>query len=313
MHTCTCTCTLKNSRKKLKNLELCHHAASAKFEKAVPVPTRAPTHSDALTASAFCGVPPLACTRPFRLPLLFNMGAGVPGAGDNVFLFASREGQASQPFRVYQRGESLPDPSFPDTETRSSQPLSLALPLCPHLPPRQQIRHARPAQRRAARGASLYTGDASLGRRVALWQREWRPGVWWHIRRREGGTSGGVARWHQMDDEGSEEGPRASSNSIWEYPKLTTTSRPLELDRLMVEEPAYRRGPSAQGNHVNELPLCRRSRSCRAAPSQALSLVKPRQRKHVINAGAMLEVRVLLKPSFRQSPTWSTTSLSTHE
>ena len=100
-----------------------------------------------------------------------NMGAGVPRAGDNIFLFASRQGQASQRFRVYQRGESLPDPSFPDTETRSSQPLLLALTLCPHLPPRQQIRHARPAQRTAARGASLYTGDASLGRRVALWQR----------------------------------------------------------------------------------------------------------------------------------------------
>ena len=31
--------------KKLKNLELCYHAHNAKFEKAIPVPTRAPTHS----------------------------------------------------------------------------------------------------------------------------------------------------------------------------------------------------------------------------------------------------------------------------
>ena len=80
---------------------------------------------------------------------------------------------------------------------------------------------------------------------------EWRPGVWWHIGRREGGTSSGVERRHQMDYEGSEDGPRASSSSIWEYPKLTTTSRPLELDRLMVEEPAHRRGPSAQGMSMN--------------------------------------------------------------
>eukprot|EP00964_Phaeocystis_antarctica_P129450 scaffold93312_cov105-Phaeocystis_antarctica.AAC.1 len=59
----------------------------------------------------------------------------------------------------------------------------------------------------------------------------------------------------------------------------------------MVEEPAHRRGSSAQA-YVDELPLCRRSRSCRAAPSRAHTLVKPRQRKHVINAGATLEVRV---------------------
>ena len=86
----------------------------------------------------------------------------MPRAGDNIFLFLL-ESRASQRFRVYQRGESLPDLSFPDTvkETRSSQPLSLALPLDSHLPPRQQIRHARPAQRTAARGAALYTGDAS--------------------------------------------------------------------------------------------------------------------------------------------------------
>ena len=33
------------ARKKLKNLEFCYHAHNAKFEKAIPVPTRAPTHS----------------------------------------------------------------------------------------------------------------------------------------------------------------------------------------------------------------------------------------------------------------------------
>ena len=45
------------ARKKLKNLEFCQHAASAKFEKAIPVRTRAPTHSDALTTLAPCVVP----------------------------------------------------------------------------------------------------------------------------------------------------------------------------------------------------------------------------------------------------------------
>ena len=33
------------ARKKLKNLEFCYCAHNAKFEKAIPVPTRAPTHS----------------------------------------------------------------------------------------------------------------------------------------------------------------------------------------------------------------------------------------------------------------------------
>ena len=33
------------ARKKLKNLEFCYHAHNAKFEKPIPVPTRAPTHS----------------------------------------------------------------------------------------------------------------------------------------------------------------------------------------------------------------------------------------------------------------------------
>eukprot|EP00964_Phaeocystis_antarctica_P109857 scaffold74270_cov67-Phaeocystis_antarctica.AAC.3 len=78
-----------------------------------------------------------------------------------------------------------------------------------------------------------------------------------------------------MDYEGSEDGLRASSSSIWEYPKLTTTSRAT--------------GAGSLDGHVDELPLYRRSRSCRAAPSQAHSFVKPRQRKRVINAGAMLE------------------------
>ena len=44
------------ARKKLKNLELCQHAASAKFEKAIPLRTRAPTHSDAPTTLAPCVV-----------------------------------------------------------------------------------------------------------------------------------------------------------------------------------------------------------------------------------------------------------------
>merc|ERR1712086_62292 len=61
------------ARKKLKNLEFCQHAVSAKFDKAIPVRTRAPTHSDDPTTLAPCVVPPLACTRPFRLSLLFNI------------------------------------------------------------------------------------------------------------------------------------------------------------------------------------------------------------------------------------------------
>ena len=39
-------------------------------------------------------------------------------------------------------------------------------------------------------------------------------GVWWHIGRRKGGTSGGVVRWHQMDDEGSEDGAGRSESII---------------------------------------------------------------------------------------------------
>ena len=34
----------RNAKRKLKNLEFCHHADNAKFEKAIPVPTHASTH-----------------------------------------------------------------------------------------------------------------------------------------------------------------------------------------------------------------------------------------------------------------------------
>ena len=43
---------------------------------------------------------------------------------------------------------------------------------------------------------------------------EWRPGVWWHIGRREGGTSSGVERRHQMDYEDRQ---RGRSESIVEF------------------------------------------------------------------------------------------------
>ena len=50
-------------------------------------------------------------------------------------------------------------------ETRRGSPATFRVP-CPQrlppFPPRQQIRHTRPAQRTAARGAALYTGDATL-------------------------------------------------------------------------------------------------------------------------------------------------------
>ena len=64
----------ENSRpeKKLKNLEFCHHADCVKFQKKNSVPTRATTHADHLTASAYCVEPSLPRTRPFRLSLLFN-------------------------------------------------------------------------------------------------------------------------------------------------------------------------------------------------------------------------------------------------
>ena len=157
----------------------------------------------------------------------------MPRAGDNILLFALKPGVPAF-IRVYQRGESLPDPSFPDKEAAS--PFA-----CPalRLPPSSSTADtARPTC--AADGSAW--GSALYGRRnvssggwrcvVRLWGRrrlvatgEWRPGVWWHIGRREGGTSSGVERRHQMDYEGSEDGPRASSSSIWEYPKLTTTSR----------------------------------------------------------------------------------------
>ena len=154
------------------------------------------------------------------------MGAGVPRAGDNIFLFESGSGSTSGAKASQTRSEGKQPAPFrvpcPQTPTSSSSTADTARPTC------------------AADGSAW--GSALYGRRnvsgggwrcvVRLWGRrrlvatgEWRPGVWWHIGRREGGTSSGVERRHQMDYEGSEDGPRASSSSIWEYPKLTTTSR----------------------------------------------------------------------------------------
>eukprot|EP00964_Phaeocystis_antarctica_P042883 scaffold24585_cov56-Phaeocystis_antarctica.AAC.1 len=68
-----------------------------------------------------------------------------------------------------------------ETSRGSQPPFPCPALRLPPLPPRQQIRHARPAQRTAARGAALYTGDATLaaaggvalcgcGAGGALWQ-----------------------------------------------------------------------------------------------------------------------------------------------
>ena len=171
----------------------------------------------------------------------------MPRAGDNIFLFESGSGSTSLPAGRKPRRHAVKE-----TSRTARPPFACPALRLPPLPPRQQIRHARPAQRTAARGAALCTGDASsAARRVLLRQRaNGDPAC--------GGTSDGgraalrVAlragtRWTTRAARTGRDGPRASSSSIWEYPKFTTTSRPLELERLMVEEHAHRRGSSAQG------------------------------------------------------------------
>eukprot|EP00964_Phaeocystis_antarctica_P004256 scaffold2310_cov53-Phaeocystis_antarctica.AAC.2 len=112
---------------------------------------------------------------------------------------------------------------------------------------------------------------------------EWQPGLGRHV------------GWRCALAPHGRRGQRGRSESIVEFD--------LGVSKVDDDEQATGAGPldgrgartpagAIGAGHVNELPLCRRSRSCRAAPSRALSLVKPRQRKHVTNAGAMLEVRV---------------------
>eukprot|EP00964_Phaeocystis_antarctica_P010782 scaffold5932_cov36-Phaeocystis_antarctica.AAC.1 len=131
------------------------------------------------------------------------MGAGVPrvdAQGYFPFCFKAKGLPA---------GRKPPRSQFP--KTRSSQPPFACGPAL-RLPPSSST--ADTARPNCAADGSAW-GSALYGRRivsgaagVVVATGEWRPGVWWHIGRREGGTLGGVARWHQMDDECSEEGPR---------------------------------------------------------------------------------------------------------
>ena len=101
------------------------------------------------------------------------MGAGLPRAGDNIFLFESGSGSTSGAKASQTRSEG--------TTSKARPPFACPALRLPPFPPRQQIRHTRPAQRTAARGAALYTGDATLaaaggvalcgcGAGGALWQ-----------------------------------------------------------------------------------------------------------------------------------------------
>jgi hypothetical protein len=92
------------------------------------------------------------------------------------------------------------------------------------------------------------------------------------------GWSCASARTDGPDDEGGEDGPKASVGSIWEY---------------KVDNDASGRGTRG---HIDALTLWSLSRSSRAARSRAHSLVRLCQRKQAINAGSTLEDIVRVWP-----------------